>query len=227
MGAAYVLTGSINQACVESGTSDAVRRCSPRPSRPTSIMAPAADMFEMGVKVQVLKRGTMFAMRAAQLYELYRAHASLEEIPAAERATLEKNVLPRPARRDLGARRALLLAARPGPGRSGPRRDPKHRWPWSSAGISACPRAGPTPASRSRQLDYQVWCGPAMGAFNEWTRGTDLERPENRHAATVAQNLLHGACVLQRAEIARVQGVRIDDAELAKLTRPLLVCAWG
>jgi NAD(P)H-dependent flavin oxidoreductase YrpB (nitropropane dioxygenase family) len=37
------------------------------------IMAPAADMFEMGVKLQVLKRGTMFAMRAAKLYELYRA----------------------------------------------------------------------------------------------------------------------------------------------------------
>ncbi len=54
-------------------------------------MAPAADMFEMGVKVQVLKRGTMFAMRAAKLYELYRAHARLEDLPAAERA-LEKNL---------------------------------------------------------------------------------------------------------------------------------------
>ena len=37
-------------------------------------MAPAADMFEMGVKLQVLKRGTMFPMRAQKLYELYRAH---------------------------------------------------------------------------------------------------------------------------------------------------------
>ena len=36
MGAAYVVTGSVNQACVEAGTSDAVRRCSPRRSRPTS-----------------------------------------------------------------------------------------------------------------------------------------------------------------------------------------------
>jgi trans-AT polyketide synthase/acyltransferase/oxidoreductase domain-containing protein len=37
------------------------------------IMAPAADMFEMGVKLQVLKRGTMFAMRAQKLYDVYRA----------------------------------------------------------------------------------------------------------------------------------------------------------
>ncbi len=23
----------------------------------------------------------------------------------------------------------------------------------------------------TRKVDYQVWCGPAMGAFNEWTQG--------------------------------------------------------
>ena len=48
-------------------------------------MCPCADMFEMGVKVQVLKRGTMFAMRGAKLYELYRAYPSLEALPATER----------------------------------------------------------------------------------------------------------------------------------------------
>jgi PfaD family protein len=53
-------------------------------------MAPAADMFEMGVKLQVLKRGTMFPMRAAKLYELYRAYPDLESIPEKERKTLEE-----------------------------------------------------------------------------------------------------------------------------------------
>src|SRR4051812_12769234 len=92
MGAAYILTGSINQACVESGSSDAVREMLAQAEQADVIMAPAADMFEMGVKVQVLKRGTMFAMRAAKLYELYRGHGSLEELPAPERAQLEKNL---------------------------------------------------------------------------------------------------------------------------------------
>jgi trans-AT polyketide synthase, acyltransferase and oxidoreductase domains len=22
-----------------------------------------------------------------------------------------------------------------------------------------------------RKIDYQIWCGPAMGAFNEWVQG--------------------------------------------------------
>ena len=70
MGAAYVVTGSINQATREAGTSDAVRQLLAQASSTDVAMAPAADMFEMGVKVQVLTRGTLFAVRAQRLYEL-------------------------------------------------------------------------------------------------------------------------------------------------------------
>ena len=49
-----------------------------------------------------------------------------------------------------------------------------------------------------RQVDYQIWCGPAMGAFNEWARGSFLENPDCREFETVAMNLLFGACVVMR-----------------------------
>jgi PfaD family protein len=219
MGAAYVLTGSINQACVESGSSDEVRRMLSQAEQADTIMAPSADMFEMGVKVQVLKRGTMFPMRAAKLYELYRTCNSLDDIPLAERTALEKNVFRAPLAtiwektRAFWQQRDVAQVERA-------QRDPKHlmalvfRWylglssRWANVG------------DPERKVDYQVWCGPAMGAFNEWTRGTDLERPENRRVAVVARNLLRGACVLQRVHIARVQGVQVDDAAVARLTRP-------
>ena len=42
----------------------------------------------------------------------------------------------------------------------------------------------------SRIKDYQIWCGPAMGAFNTWAKGTPFERPENRKVAEVAFALL-------------------------------------
>src|SRR5262245_19142243 len=92
MGAAYVVTGSVNQACVESGSSDAVRKMLAEAGQADVIMAPAADMFEMGVKVQVLKRGTMFAMRAQKLYDLYKTYTSCEAIPQAERVQVEKTL---------------------------------------------------------------------------------------------------------------------------------------
>ena len=40
MGASYLVTGSVNQACVESGTSPRSGRCWPRPSRPISPWLP-------------------------------------------------------------------------------------------------------------------------------------------------------------------------------------------
>ena len=82
-GAAYVLTGSVNQMAVESGVSDDARALLAGADLADVAMAPAADMFELGVRVQVLRRGTMFAMRAGRLYELYRDHPSLDTIPAA------------------------------------------------------------------------------------------------------------------------------------------------
>ena len=65
----------------------------------------------------------------------------------------------------------------------------------------------------SRVMDYQVWCGPAMGAFNEWTRGTFLEKPENRRAEVVALNLLYGAATHLRAHALRMQGIPLLPGE--------------
>ena len=48
-----------------------------------------------------------------------------------------------------------------------------------------------------------------MGAFNEWAKGSFLERPENRRVVTVAKNLLHGAAVVTRINMAAAQGVAV------------------
>ena len=171
-------------------------------------MAPAADMFEMGVKVQVLKRGTMFPMRAAKLYETYRMHESIDKIPESERATLEKNVFKKPLEtvwqetRDFFARRDPSQISRAD-------RDPKHKmalvFRWYLGQSSNWANAG----DPARTLDYQIWCGPAMAAFNDWVRGSFLENPENRRVPVLAMNLLYGAAVLTRARMLQAQGGRL------------------
>ncbi|NOY25358.1 MAG: 2-nitropropane dioxygenase, partial [Oligoflexia bacterium] len=57
LGAAYVLTGSVNQGAIESGLSEAGRTLLAQADLADVVMAPAADMFELGVQVQVLRRG--------------------------------------------------------------------------------------------------------------------------------------------------------------------------
>jgi PfaD family protein len=209
MGAAYVVTGSVNQACVESGSSDAVREMLAQAEQADTAMAPAADMFEMGVKVQILKRGTMFAMRAAKLYELYRAYAGLEELPAAERAGLEKNLFRAPLEEIWAQTRVYFLQRDPEQVRRA-EREPKHRmalvFRWYLGQSSRWANAG----EPTRKLDYQVWCGPAMGAFNEWVKGSFLEQPRHRKVVTVARNILYGAAVLWRLNVLRCQGAVLN-----------------
>jgi len=210
MGAAYVLTGSINQACRESGSSDAVREMLAQAEQADVIMAPAADMFEMGVKLQVLKRGTMFAMRAARLYECYRNYASLEAIPAAERQTLEKTIFRAPLD-TIWAETQAFWRERDPVQLERAAQEPKHRmalvFRWYLGLSSRWANAG----EPTRRMDYQVWCGPAMGAFNEWVRGSYLEDWRNRQVADVARNLLWGACVRTRQHLLRLQGVPANE----------------
>ena len=209
MGAAYVLTGSINQACVESGSSDVVREMLAQAEQADVAMAPAADMFEMGVKVQVLKRGTMFAMRAAKLYELYRTCNSLDEISAPERAALEKNYFRAPLAEIWQQTRTFFLKRDPAQVERA-ERDAKHRmalvFRWYLGLSSRWANSG----EATRKLDYQVWCGPAMGAFNEWTKGSFLEAPTNRRVVTVALNILYGAALLTRLQFLRAQDIGLD-----------------
>ncbi len=208
MGADYIVTGSINQGCVEAGTSETVRGMLAQARQADVAMAPAADMFEMGVKVQVLKRGTLFAMRAARLYELYRTHESLDEIPAAERATLEKTIFRAPLEtiwQETQAYFATRDPARIERARSDPKRKMALVFRWYLGMSSQWANTG----DAARVVDYQIWCGPALAAFNDWVRGTWLEPLEARSAPVAAWAILHGAAVLARAGMLRVQGVAL------------------
>ena len=205
MGAAYILVGSVQQACVESGTCDAVRQMLAEAEQADTTMCPCADMFEMGVKVQVLKRGTMFPMRAAKLYETYRAYKGIDDIPAADREWLEKNLF-RVSLDEVWRQTCDYFSTRDPAQIEKGNRDAKHQmaliFRWYLGQSSRWANSG----EPSRRLDYQIWCGPAMGAFNEWTRGTFLAQPANRRVATVAYNLLFGAAVMQRINSLRSQG---------------------
>ena len=214
MGAAYVLTGTVNQACVESGSSDTVRRMLAQAEQADIAMAPAADMFEMGVRVQVLKRGTMFPMRAAKLYDLYRAYPGLEALPEADKAFIEKQLLRATLEDSWRGTREYFLARDPGQVERA-ERDPKHRMALVFRSYLGLSSRWANAGEPSRMMDYQVWCGPAMGAFNEWTRGTFLEKPENRRAVVVAQNLIYGAAMQLRQQYLRAQGVHLPAGAAA------------
>ncbi|PKH06504.1 PfaD family polyunsaturated fatty acid/polyketide biosynthesis protein [Moritella sp. Urea-trap-13] len=213
MGAAYIVLGSVNQACVEAGASEYTRKLLSTVEMADVTMAPAADMFEMGVKLQVLKRGSMFAMRAKKLYDLYVTYDSIEDIPAAEREKIEKQIF-RSNLDDIWDGTIAFFTERDpemlARAMSSPKRKMALIFRWYLGLSSRWSNTG----EKGREMDYQIWAGPSLGAFNSWVKGSYLEDYTRRGAVDVALHMLKGAAYLQRVNQLKLQGVSLST-ELA------------
>lgn len=211
LGADYVVTGSVNQSAVESGQSEAGRAMLCEAGIADVTMAPAADMFELGVKVQVLKRGTMFAVKAQRLYELFRRHGNVEQFPAKDREWLEKQVL-RESFESSWAR-ILEYKAKTDPAFAAKNdRNPRDQLAHVIRLFLFMGSQWAREGNEERKADFQIWCGPAMGAFNDWARGSFLEPCEARSVRQIGLNLLEGAAQATRARQLRSFGVMVPES---------------
>jgi PfaD family protein len=210
LGASYVLTGSINEASLEAGISAKAKAMLAAADVADVAMCPAADMFELGIKVQVLKRGTLFAQRASLLYDIYRQYRDLAEIPADVRQRLEQQIFRKPLDAVWEETRQFFLTRKPEEADKA-EKNPKYKmaliFRWYLGNGSRWAVEG-TP---DRVQDYQIWCGPAMGAFNSWAKGSFLEDPNARSAEQITKNMLEGAAVLTRAHQLRNYGIPLPS----------------
>ncbi|MBA2654028.1 MAG: PfaD family polyunsaturated fatty acid/polyketide biosynthesis protein [Gammaproteobacteria bacterium] len=210
LGAAYVLTGSINAASIESGLCEESKRMLAEADIADIMMAPSADMFELGVKVQVLKRSSLFGQRAAKLYEVYRNYTSIDNIPPDEKHKIEQQIF-RDTLENIWLLTCQFFTERNPKHITLAEKDPKYkmalifRWylglssQWSIIGDA------------SRRLDYQIWCGPAMGAFNAWVVESFLEDITQRGVVQIAKNLLEGAAIITRMNQLRIYGIELPS----------------
>lgn len=213
LGAAFVCTGSINQACREAATSPVVKDLLAKARCNDVSMAPSADMFELGAKVQVLKGGTLYPMRAQKLHALYKQYDSLEDIPENEKEALEKSIFRQPMTRVWQETEAffrqrgntqLIRAAN-----ENPRKKMALLFQWYLGQSSRWAIAG----ASDRAMDYQVWCGPAMGAVNEWLDQGPYAAPENRSVCALAQLMMQGAAYLARAMVLKHSGIEVEGVQ--------------
>lgn len=186
LGADFILTGSINQCTVEAGTSDVVKDMLQQMNVQDTEYAPAGDMFELGAKVQVLKRGVFFPARANKLYDLYRQYNSLDEIDEKNRKLLQERYFKRNFEEIFKEAKSYY----PMEEIEKAERNPKHKmaivFKWYFGHSSRLTLSG----SPGHEVDYQVHCGPALGAFNQWVKGTPLENWRNRHVDEIAEKMI-------------------------------------
>ncbi|GAA0351256.1 hypothetical protein GCM10009092_14550 [Bowmanella denitrificans] len=219
LGADYVVTGSVNQACAEAGTSDAVKNLLKKAGVSDVVSAPCADMFELGAKVQVLKSNSMYGVRAQKLYQLYKAHDDINALSDKDRQILEKQYFQRPIEQvwqetceffqSRGMEEQIASAQKQ------PKRKMALIFQWYLGQSSKWAIDG----QADRQVDYQIWCGPAMGACNNWLAGSELA--ERRSCVELAANLMVGAAYLARLNQLRQFGGELGSELQQVIPRPL------
>ncbi|MEF2529735.1 hypothetical protein [Streptomyces sp. CS62] len=183
LGADFVLTGSVNACTAESGTSAAAKDLLQEADVHDTAFAPYGDLFELGGRARVLRKGVLFHARAGKLHDLWRNHDAWESVPASVRAKVERDYL--------GASFEEVLARAGGDADSA--LDPKRRmalvFRWYCAQAATWAIEG-TPG---READYQIPCGPALGACNRWLAPTPLRAWPARHADELAERLMDEA----------------------------------
>ncbi|MCC2529925.1 ACP S-malonyltransferase [Bacillus velezensis] len=192
LGADFIVTGSINQCTVEAATSSLVKDLLQQMNVQDTAYAPAGDMFESGSKVQVLKKGLFFPTRASKLHELYQRHRSIEEIDEKTLRQIEEKYF----KASVSSIYDKVKAHYSNEDISKAERNPKQKmaliFKWYFRQSSASAIKGDPDA----KVDFQIHCGPALGAFNQWVKGTELESWKNRHADGIGLRLMEETATL-------------------------------
>ncbi len=195
LGADFILTGSINQCTVEAGTSDAAKDILQLLDVQDTDYAPAGDMFEIGAKVQVVRKGVFFPARANKLYDLYRHYNSLDEIDNKTKQQIQDKYFHRSFEEVYAETKAYYSQHLPEEIKKA-ERNPKHKMALIFRWYFVHTMRLATRGSSEQKVDYQIHCGPAMGAFNQWVNGTALENWQNRHVDEIAEKLMQGTAEL-------------------------------
>jgi trans-AT polyketide synthase/acyltransferase/oxidoreductase domain-containing protein len=205
LGADFILTGSINQCTVEADTSDVAKDMLSGINVQDTAYAPAGDMFELGAKVQVLKKGVLFHARANKLYELYTRHASLEDIDRKTLDQIEIQYFKRPIAA-VWDETVTYLQRKGGSVDLERQLTPKQRlalvFKWYFVQSTRLAMAG----DDARRADFQIQCGPAMGAFNQWTKDGPLAHWRDRRVAEIGHLLMAQAAELFQRRLVKFSG---------------------
>ncbi len=202
LGADFIVTGSINQCTVEGGTSDAAKDLLEGINVYDTAYAPSGEMFELGSKVQVLKKGLFFPSRAERLVALYRQHDSLEAMDSKLRRQIEERYFGR------GFDDVFADVRRTYPAAEIERAEqmPKHRMALVFKRYFKDTTNWALQGDMEHKVDFQIHCGPAQGAFNQWVAGTDLETWRGRHVDEIGHRLLDGTADLLNRRLSVMLG---------------------
>lgn len=195
MGADFIMTGSINQCTVEADTSDMAKEMMSTINVQDTDYIHAWEEYESTGKVQVMKHGTLFKVRADKLYHIYQNALSLGAIDEKTKEQIETRyfkksfdeVLKEAKKQNKEENEYFDEEAK-----SKAELRQIFKWYYTQSLLWAIE------GDAEHQSDFQIMCGPALGAFNQWVKGTELENWKNRTIVGIADKIMNSAADYQQ-----------------------------
>jgi trans-AT polyketide synthase/acyltransferase/oxidoreductase domain-containing protein len=189
MGADFILTGSVNQCTVEANISNDAKDMLAQLDIQDTCYVPALSMFEMGAKVQVMKKGVFFHVRANRLYEIYKNHNSFDEINPDVKRTIEEKYFKENSKQVFEKCKKIFSYDEIEKANNDPKKKMALLFKWYLYDAFDMAKKG----DKENSIDFQIYCSPGMGAFNNWVKGTHLENWRNRYVNEIGIEILRGA----------------------------------
>ncbi len=204
MGADFVMTGSINQCTVEAGISNTVKDLLQEINIQDTTYVPVGYMFEIGAKVQVLKKGVLFPARANKLYKLYQQYDSLEDIPETILNKIEKTYFKKDINTIWEETKTYLISKGKQSVLEEAERKPRKKMALVFRRYFSYSSRITFDNNADDKMNFQIHTGPALGAFNQWVKGTELESWKNRYANDIGIRMMEGAAKIMEKSLVEV-----------------------
>ncbi|MCL2719101.1 MAG: ACP S-malonyltransferase [Lachnospiraceae bacterium] len=189
IGAQFVVTGSINQCTVEAGISELSKEMLADANIQDTDYAPAGDMFEIGAKVQVLKKGVFFPARANRLYEAYKFYDSINSFDPKLREQMEKFYFGKSLNEVYKEIEEYYIEKNPDEIQRAQNNE-KYKMALIFKQYFRYATQAAIKGDTANKANFQILCGSSMGAFNQWINNTVYRDYSKRHVDEIGFRLL-------------------------------------
>lgn len=221
MGVDYVVTGSVNQCSVEAGTSDLVKDLLADMNIQDTLLVPAGDMFEIGARVQVLKKGLLFPARALLLYDVYKYNDSIEAIDEKTRSKIENTYFKKTFEEIWNETKAYWKQRNPKEIEKA-EKNPKIKMALLLRWYFGLSMRLAFEGNMEKKVDFQIHTGPALGSFNQWLKGSKYEDWRCRHVDTIATLLMESASRIVCLNALKCIGYKPSEELLLQASLPTI-----
>lgn len=186
LGADFVVTGSMNQCSVEASTSDIVKDNLQSLDDTDFTYAVVSDLFEFEEKKSIVKKGSLYHIRASRLYEVYNRYDSIEEIPTDLKKLIEEKYFQRSFETIYSDIYENLTIEN----KKLSKEQPKYKMALIIRYFLDKCFQDALDGRMEGKINYQIISSNAIVQFNNWVKNTELYDWKSRHIDVISKKIM-------------------------------------